>query len=283
MKKFGCIKYKTMETKMTCKSKTSQKGFTLVELSIVLVIIGLIVSGVLAGRDLIKAAELRATVRQVQSFQTAVNTFIGKYNGIPGDVTAATYGLVGGVATTNADGFISDLTGGTAASSRNTYNGEISNFWSELTSPGKELIPGIYNGHEGAAAINRNDVVNVNMPKMKFGNSGWGVFTDGVSNYFVTGVPGDDGVIATDAYLTSNIFVPIELYNMDVKMDDGLPASGDVQAVGGAAADPNTAAASNVTASLVSTDCYDSTANANTYYMAATTANCNARFTMKTF
>lgn len=44
----------------------NQSGFTLIELSIVLVIIGLIVGGVLVGRDLIKAAEVRAQVSQIE-------------------------------------------------------------------------------------------------------------------------------------------------------------------------------------------------------------------------
>jgi prepilin-type N-terminal cleavage/methylation domain-containing protein len=41
-------------------------GFTIIELSIVLVIIGLIVGGVLVGRDLIKAAEVLATISQIE-------------------------------------------------------------------------------------------------------------------------------------------------------------------------------------------------------------------------
>src|ERR1700722_15466804 len=65
-------------------------GFTLIELSIVLVIIGLIVGGVLVGQDLIKAAEVRAQISQIEKYNTAVNTFYGKYQAIPGDMNIAT-------------------------------------------------------------------------------------------------------------------------------------------------------------------------------------------------
>ena len=52
-----------------------QMGFTLIELSIVLVIIGLIVGGVLLGRDLIHAAEVRSVISDVERFRTAALTF----------------------------------------------------------------------------------------------------------------------------------------------------------------------------------------------------------------
>lgn len=70
--------------------KDGQTGFTLIELSIVLVIVGLIVGGVLVGRDLISAAEVRAQISQIEKYNTAVNTFRGKFNAIPGDMSAAT-------------------------------------------------------------------------------------------------------------------------------------------------------------------------------------------------
>ncbi len=69
---------------------TAQRGFTLIELSIVLVIIGLIVGGILTGRDLIRAAELRSVVSDLERFDTAFNTFRGKYDCIPGDCANAT-------------------------------------------------------------------------------------------------------------------------------------------------------------------------------------------------
>src|SRR5437879_2899141 len=77
-------------------TRKSEQGFTLIELSIVLVIIGLIVGGVLVGQDLIKAAEIRATVAQIEKYNTAVNTFRNKYTGIPGDLlyaTASSFGI----------------------------------------------------------------------------------------------------------------------------------------------------------------------------------------------
>lgn len=60
-------------------------GFTLVELSIVLVIIGLLVGGVLVGQDLIKAAELKGTISDIRNLQTAFIQFRDKYNCVPGD------------------------------------------------------------------------------------------------------------------------------------------------------------------------------------------------------
>ena len=51
-----------------------KKGFTLIEMSIVLVIIGLIIGGVLLGRDLISAAAVRAQIAQIEKYNAAVNT-----------------------------------------------------------------------------------------------------------------------------------------------------------------------------------------------------------------
>src|ERR1700691_433072 len=75
-----------MSARSCVKSPASQSGFTLIELSIVLVIIGLIVGGVLVGQDLIRAAEVRAQISQIEKYNTAVNTFRDKYNALPGDL-----------------------------------------------------------------------------------------------------------------------------------------------------------------------------------------------------
>ena len=67
-----------------------RSGFTLIELSIVLVIIGLMAGGILAGQDLIKAATIRKAVSDLEKISTGINTFKLKYNCIPGDCANTT-------------------------------------------------------------------------------------------------------------------------------------------------------------------------------------------------
>lgn len=66
------------------------KGFTLIELSIVLVIIGLIIGGIMTGKILIQQAETRAAASQFQQLETAYRAFQLKYGCIPGDCLNAT-------------------------------------------------------------------------------------------------------------------------------------------------------------------------------------------------
>lgn len=63
-------------------------GFTLIELSIVLVIIGLLAAGILVGRTLIQAAEIRQQISQIQEYKVAIKTFSAKYDALPGDMNA---------------------------------------------------------------------------------------------------------------------------------------------------------------------------------------------------
>jgi prepilin-type N-terminal cleavage/methylation domain-containing protein len=76
------------------KPSTAQSAFTLVELAIVIVIIGLLVGGVLQGQELIKQAGARNNVKRIQEINAAIATFYGKYNCLPADcINAVNYGL----------------------------------------------------------------------------------------------------------------------------------------------------------------------------------------------
>lgn len=123
--------------------RSHQQGFTLVELAIVLVIIGLIVGGVLVGQDLIKSAEIRATVSQIEKYNAAATTFRDKHGGLPGDIInsrVAQFGLTparttaGAAGEGNGDGLLQ----GTAANPSYLI-GETLAFWSDLTQA--SLIP----------------------------------------------------------------------------------------------------------------------------------------------
>jgi len=62
----------------------TNKGFSLIELSIVLIIIGLLVAGITGGASLIKSAELRSTITEVRNYQTAVNAYYTAVGRLPG-------------------------------------------------------------------------------------------------------------------------------------------------------------------------------------------------------
>ncbi len=64
---------------------TQKKGFTLVELSIVLVIIGLLIGGVLKGQSMIENAKLKRVKTDIDGIVSAAYGYQDKYNALPGD------------------------------------------------------------------------------------------------------------------------------------------------------------------------------------------------------
>lgn len=72
------------------KSFSSKKSaFSLIELSIVLIVIGLLIAGITGGASLIKSSELRSVMSEARGYSVAVNAFYSQFNDLPGDYATA--------------------------------------------------------------------------------------------------------------------------------------------------------------------------------------------------
>lgn len=213
-------------------------AFSLVELSIVLVILGLLTGGILTGQSLIRAAELRSVATEFQAYQTAVMTFRDKYFALPGDMPNATdfWGAMTncgaaspsgtGTQTCNGDGDgIADEAG--AAS----QTGELYNFWQQLANAG--LVEGAYTGIAGSNS-GRDIDLGINSPKSKLSAAGWGLrhmdlATATLLNSFMFTLDYGNALFFGGEHTAApevSVLTPEELWNIDTKIDDGLPAQG---------------------------------------------------------
>jgi prepilin-type N-terminal cleavage/methylation domain-containing protein len=213
---------------------TEKQGFSLVELSIVLVILGLLVGGVLSGQSLIRAAELRSVTSEFQRYTTAIGSFRDKYFALPGDMSNAT-----SFWTTNGngdgDGTVEfTTTAGAAAAATN----EVSSFWRHLASA--QLVEGSYTYVAGAStSASGTMTAGISMPKAKLSNGGWNAMSLGTvintsliyyeGNYGNVFLLGAGTSFGTGAAMTG-LMKSEEAWNIDTKLDDGKPQTGSITA-----------------------------------------------------
>lgn len=231
--------------------RTANHAFTLVELSIVLVILGLLVGGILVGQDLIHGSAVKKQVTQMEQYRTAQNSFRDKYQGLPGDLRATTANGFGMVARAGSAGHGdgSGLIDGCATNA--TLAGcETLVYWTDLSFAGL-LSPAFTTAGDTTAAINSTNIEQY-LPRGALGSTSVTVFTDGSTNYYQLTT-----VSATDAggtYTLTHALSPMDAFNIDEKLDDGIPLQGSVRAVGGSGP-------LNVPAVAGATNCVNNTAN----------------------
>jgi len=195
-------------------------GFTLIELSIVLVIIGLVVGVIVTGKALIQQAEVRAAASQLQKMETAYRTFQTKYGCIIGDCAnatdffGATYsaycaGMPNGNANGDGNGLI-DYGGGAWWQCEDQL--AIKSLQLSNILPASSLTPcwgsvAVFNGINGTCAYFFNDDLYNKVPRLKLNNIGWAQING-------------SGALAAPA------LSPMQARLIDEKIDDGKPTTG---------------------------------------------------------
>jgi prepilin-type N-terminal cleavage/methylation domain-containing protein len=207
-------------------NRERQAGFSLVELAIVLLIIGLIVGGVLKGQDLIRSARVNDVQTTVNQVRAATNTFQDKYVALPGDMAEASFlkdDWRDGSSQQGGDG--NGRIGSTGDD--NWRNGEAAKFWAHLAAAG--LLSGV----DAEAVVDG------------LGNNGEDGLEAAVGGYFkmsyaTPDFAAQDVEATTDHWIhlsTSDgpeqnnpggVLSAVDLRSIDLKADDGRPLSGDV-------------------------------------------------------
>ncbi|MFN7039392.1 MAG: prepilin-type N-terminal cleavage/methylation domain-containing protein [Alphaproteobacteria bacterium] len=196
---------------------TKTQAFTLIELSIVIIIIGIIIGGILAGNELLKQAKIRGLLNDIQNIQTSINAFKLKFDALPGDFrnagkiwtsTTCTDASTNAGCNGNSDYVI---TGGGGVDGQEIYR-----FWQHLSLGG--FINGTYTGTSAMTdqyklSYSSNLYVNIrNVP----------AFVGGLSNnYLEIGAWNSTLGLASDGAINQ-----IDAYQMDIKTDDSLANSG---------------------------------------------------------
>ena len=191
-----------------------KSGFTLVELSIVIVIIGLLIGGVLVGQSLIESASVNAQIKQVAEYEIAARNFFNKFKKFPADSNLFN------VRGSNNN----DYTNGTNCSAHSYF--EPINFFPDLTK--SQMIKENY----VFTSSNSTQIgEGYELPKAKIGKGGISVSSTIGGNYFFhLGVA--TSIVANTNYglgsTHGGIMSPTSAQAIDQKIDDGSFNSGMV-------------------------------------------------------
>jgi len=191
------------------KMSKQQKGFTLVEMAIVLVIIGLLLSGVLKGQELIENSRIKSAVNEVKSISAAYNGYFDRFQRLPGDDGPVTHLVARGGAWSSAS-VAGDNNGLLTVSMSQTFTGAAENaiFFSQLR------YAGFLNGNPMLTGVDA-------LPRNVFGG------LTGVTGEVVFGLP------PTGRYVCMGSVPGKASRAIDTLLDDGVANTGSLRAMSG--------------------------------------------------
>lgn len=212
---------------------TPYSGFSLVELSIVLVIIGLLAGGIIAGQSMIRSSKVAQIVTEKERLISAVGQFKSQYNALPGDMLNATkyWGTDASGCPDNTNRVPKKETCNGDGNSQ-INSGEVHRMWQHMANAG--LLDGLLTGVSGASS---NSIGGENAPAGPIENSFnliyWvgdneGVWTHASNTFRLNDTYKHNFVTQREggtAYLSVK-----EQYQIDKKFDDAVANTGSIVA-----------------------------------------------------
>ena len=199
----------------------SIKGFTLLELSAVILIIGIIIGSISYGASLIDQARLRSIITEANEYMEAINLFEQKYGNLPGDIPTASdlWGTTCDATPSNCNG---DGDGIISYSYGTTNQNEALRAWQNLSLAG--MIKGSYSGVSSVAGETN---IGINAPMSQYNKGGWSFWA-----YTPYNPPSNEGqyleigLFRASNAADNNILTTMDAYSIDSKIDDGYPRNG---------------------------------------------------------
>lgn len=214
---------------------TKKSAFSLIELSIVLIVIGLLIAGITGGASLIKSSELRSVMSEARGYAVAVNAFYSQYDALPGDFDTAVgtdADMIG-----NNDGQIGYAVKVSTLADDNT-EGNVA--WYGLDQIGAIDDDLTYLTPATGANVNMGQHV----PASKIKSAGWifGYLTDATNGsqniVALTRAVGDvtiattnDATASSPATVASGALTASDALSIDSKIDDGNGKTGKLRSI----------------------------------------------------
>lgn len=194
-------------------NKIRSQAFSLIELSIILVIIGLLIVSIAVGSRMMEGARLNKLMKETEDFRQSITVFVATFGAYPGDINNAFdfFGSVDGC----TDDDVNSVSSGCNGNGNEIINWDKESYRVNQHLSLAELLPGSYNGtSDNYISSYKKGLYQPPFPCSDAGYNKMGVNCHQLGN---------------SSDINGAVLSPLDQYKIDQKLDDGAPKTGDIR------------------------------------------------------